>query len=39
MKYRKSMSRSGSNKNFKRNLASKKINHVQARGMRGGIRL
>lgn len=39
MAYRKSMSKNHSRKNFKNNLASKKINHVRARGQRGGIRL
>lgn len=39
MAYRKSMSRGGSRKNFKKNLASKKINSSNGRGMRGGIRL
>lgn len=37
MAYRKSMSRSGSRKNFRRNTPSRKVNHKM--GSRGGIRL
>lgn len=39
MAYRKSMGAKHSRKNFRKNTTSKKINHIQGRGMRGGIRL
>lgn len=39
MAYRKKMSSSHSKKNFRRNTAQKKINHIPTRGVRGGIRL
>lgn len=40
MAYRKPMSKSGSKRHFRKNNATKKINHVAGRmGSRGGIRL
>lgn len=39
MAYRKQMSRSNSKRTFARGRGTKKINHVQTMGMRGGIRL
>lgn len=37
--YRKSMSRRGSKRHFRKNTKVKSINHVGAMGNRGGIRL